>query len=70
MEKFGIFELLDALSAISPPISPPKEAGESTPRTDDAAFAPPSYAPATDALQTLLEKHDAASKRIGKKKGP
>lgn len=54
MEKFGIFELLDALSAITAatsgekaPSSPaPSRAEEKTEtkRTPDAAFAPPSYA--------------------------
>ena len=40
MEKFGIFELLDALSAIA------ASAEESAPQSTDAAFAPPDYSPA------------------------
>ncbi len=54
MEKFGIFELLDALAALTPPAredGPPEAeepAAETQPapaekRTPDAAFAPPSY---------------------------
>ena len=55
MEKFGIFELLDALSQITAGTdgqNPP-----SAPEKDDAAFAPPAYtqdknAPDTPKQQT------------------
>ena len=56
MEKFGIFDLLDTLSAIMAPDSPaPSEAAEEktpppssaagviNPKQTDGAFAPPSY---------------------------
>lgn len=43
MEKFGIFELLDALAALTAKEDAEKPA-EETPSADDAAFAPPQYA--------------------------
>lgn len=57
MEKFGIFDLLDTLSAIMAVDSPAKEPpatpastqaeepddGKITPRQTDSAFAPPSF---------------------------
>ncbi len=53
MEKFGIFELLDALSAITAAAPPSGEAeqkdssaepaAEKKKKTPDAAFAPPAY---------------------------
>lgn len=52
MEKFGIFELLDALSALTakkdeqsaPPVSA-SSAPSVSPSAEDAAFAPPQYIP-------------------------
>ncbi len=85
MEKFGIFELLDTLSALllpesapsapSAPPSPPEKA----PSTRDAAFAPPAYAkeetppppePAANALSSFLAKHEEAAKRADGKNRP
>lgn len=50
MEKFGIFELLDALSALTAPDSAPSakndkplEQTPQPPRAEDAAFSPPVY---------------------------
>lgn len=50
MEKFGIFELLDALSALTAPDpahdvqkSEPKTENTVSPRAEDAAFSPPVY---------------------------
>ncbi len=59
MEKFGIFELLDALSAVTAPDgtedrlpSPEKDGGDapavSRPDASQSAFAPPSYGPPPD----------------------
>ena len=42
MEKFGIFELLDTLSAFAAPDTEQK-AEETRPSRDDEAFAPPPY---------------------------
>ena len=42
MEKFGIFELLDALSALTAPQNTP--APENTPPSMDDYLAPPAYA--------------------------
>ena len=76
MEKFGIFELLDTLSALLLPETKPPAPPKETPRTDDSAFAPPPYAgaPAADpsegtatAISSFLKKHDDAAKKIGKK---
>ncbi len=68
MEKFGIFELLDTLSAL---MEDKGEGEKAVPPPDpkDGAFAPPPYAaPAeANALQGLLERHDKMSRRIDKK---
>lgn len=82
MEKFGIFELLDALSAFT---SAEKEQSvEQRPDASDAAFSPPAYgagydpsrapAPAEpsapkqgEALSALLSRHEALSKKIDDK---
>ena len=77
MEKFGIFELLDTLSAIlagenetpAAQKEPPKR-----PSTGDAAFAPPAYAgeqpsnaqEKNSALSAFLAHHDEVSKKIDK----
>ena len=71
MEKFGIFELLDTLSAL---ISPEEKraAPAEPPHTADKAFAPPAYGepvpppPAgAGALASFLDKHDRTVKSIG-----
>lgn len=83
MEKFGIFDLLDALSAFA-------SAGKETetnkkPDLNTAAFAPPSYGAGYDggpgdapnapsapkqgeAFSAFLSRHDALSKKIDDKK--
>lgn len=71
MEKFGIFELLDALSAITAAQPPAQQ----QPRQDDAAYLPPVYGDApqppaqeparqTDgALASFLARHEAIAKK-------
>ena len=67
MEKFGIFELLDTLSALMSENSAPQTPEPQTPSPLDSAFSPPSYGEKqTGALQDLLEKHDKMSRRIDK----
>lgn len=75
MEKFGIFELLDALSAFTDAAQEekPEPPTATTPSEQDAAFAPPDYAaPQTEtgvrqsALSSLLARHEALSKKIDK----
>ena len=76
MEKFGIFELLDTLSALLPQDGEKKNAEEgekSSPNVKDAAFSPPSYAaePKTAedaALSSFLSRHDEIARRVDKKK--
>ena len=76
MEKFGIFELLDTLSALADTQETAKEEQkDAAPNAADAAFAPPTYGdpPAdgnaeTRAITSLLERHDEISKRIDKRK--
>ena len=81
MEKFGIFELLDALSAVldgkndaPPPDEPPAETPDKSraePTAVDASFLPPDYAGSTQeggALSSFLSRHDETVKRIEKKK--
>ncbi len=67
MEKFGIFELLDALAAMTE--DPPK----TEKRTPDAAFDAPSYGEAPKkepeggtAVGGFLDRHERASRRIKK----
>lgn len=78
MEKFGIFELLDALSALTAQDGANTERTESTPPSPtESAFTPPAYgaspeqaAPAkaaatqNDAFGAFLSRHDSISKRI------
>ncbi len=69
MEKFGIFELLDALSALT-------EGQSAVPKADDPAFSAPAYpAPVQDpppppsgrdALGGLLARHEAISRKAKK----
>lgn len=75
MEKFGIFELLDTLSAIlgdedAATAAPSVPAERSEPSLTDKAFLPPEYKGGenADALSSFLNKHDETVKRIGKKK--
>ena len=61
MEKFGIFELLDALSAIvlDGEDAPP----EQTPRPSDGAYAPPVYGvPPKSAPSETEEREQSAHK--------
>ena len=76
MEKFGIFELLDALSAMTE--APKEEAqgaqAETPPKRPDASFAAPAYGAAPppaqeteqSALDSFLARHDALAKRAKK----
>ena len=81
MEKFGIFELLDALSAVldgKNDAPPPDETSAETPAKPpaeptavDASFLPPDYAASAQeggALSSFLSRHDETVKRIEKKK--
>ncbi len=79
MEKFGIFELLDALSAITENVPPPAQPAQNeqtappapSKKVPDAAFDSPDYgnerpAPQPDggnAYDGFLAKHDAIKKR-------
>lgn len=69
MEKFGIFELLDALSALT---SAQSDAPAPPEATEPAQSAPPPGErpePRTaeeDALSAFLARHDAISRRIKK----
>lgn len=77
MEKFGLFELLDALSALT---AAGNEVPPATQQNKSDPFAPPSYAgtPAetkavapsggSDALSSLLRRHEAVSRRVDGKK--
>ncbi len=78
MEKFGIFELLDALAALTEKTEEPKE----EPKTLDPAYLPPDYAgenkreqppeqpkppkPEADALAGFYARHDAVAKKAKK----
>ena len=75
MEKFGIFELLDALSALAAADTDGDKTPPAPPSADDAAYKPPAYTAeggASDeqngALADLLARHDALSKKIDGKK--
>ncbi len=69
MEKFGIFELLDALSALTAHDRPASADETAHPSSDDRAFRPPDYgqpqaAPTEkneDALKAFLARHDAVA---------
>ena len=70
MEKFGIFELLDTLSALMAEKNGEEKREENVrPRPEDAVFSPPSYPSSEEngALLGLLDKHDKISRRIDKK---
>lgn len=80
MEKFGIFELLDTLSAITTAAeeekrggseNPPEANGRETVSPPDAGERYEQTAPArrnADALSAFLSRHDAISKNIDKNK--
>ena len=71
MEKFGIFELLDTLSALIMP-EEDRSAPAEPPHATDKAFAPPAYGgeadmppPGASALSSFLDRHDKTVKNIG-----
>ena len=81
MEKFGIFELLDALSALTAR----ENASEEKSSAQDKVYLPPAYPapeppaeaqptskpqpphPEKDALAGFYARHDAIAKKAGKK---
>lgn len=74
MEKFGIFELLDALSAVldEKTDAPPPEETPAEPTAVDASFLPPDYTGSAvgdgeNAISSFLSRHDKTVKRIEKK---
>lgn len=75
MEKFGIFELLDALAALT--ATPPEEKDE--PKALDPAYLPPDYAGSgtndeskaeppkkSSPLEGFYARHDAVAKKAKK----
>lgn len=77
MEKFGIFELLDTLSALTEQKTSDASAepGENKTPRGDGAFDPPSYPQPpqkgraeSDALQGFLARHDAVARKADGKK--
>ncbi len=82
MEKFGIFELLDTLSAImesgsdapaaeNTPPAAEENGPPAPPAATDTAFLPPDYALGDErnrAFSDFLSRHDETVKRIEKKK--
>ncbi len=70
MEKFGIFELLDALAALASENAPPQESGEAeTPRARESENAPPPQAERNArALGDFLARHERVSKNAGRRK--
>ncbi len=78
MEKFGIFELLDALSAMTAPSGAPEGQNKQTPPSpQEAPFSPPvsgataDSAPTangatdkSDAFSAFMFRHDSISKKI------
>lgn len=80
VEKFGIFELLDALSALT---AREDTQGSTTPQTQDAAYQPPVYGKSeppepqsptkqeprseSDALAGFYARHNAIAKKATKK---
>ena len=77
MEKFGIFELLDALSALTarqPDASDKMPPAESTPPATDGRAAPSAAqghsaaqpSAEKDALAAFLARHDEISRRVKK----
>lgn len=79
MEKFGIFELLDALSALSDSHAssftkqpqPNETVASETSESENAVSAPEQPLPVsanTAAVASFLARHDALSKRADKRK--
>lgn len=77
MEKFGIFELLDTLSALTAPQKEENEEEHSAPNAQNTAAQPPvlqtqepspDVNPRLSAFESLISRHDGISKRIDKKK--
>ena len=69
MEKFGIFELLDALSALTSAQSDapaPPEAPEPAQSAPPPGERPDPRTAEEDALSAFLARHDAISRRIKK----
>ena len=62
MERFGIFELLDALPRAEE--KGEREAGEEAPSKERV---PPPADPAPTALESFLKRHDALAKKAEKK---
>ena len=81
MEKFGIFDLLDALSAAAAPPAPAGEnapapsseegpAAKTTPDTHDGAFAAPTYgAAAPSPAEPASPPAESAPQQDGKQSG-
>lgn len=77
MEKFGIFELLDALSALTAQnVPPPAEEPPAKKRQPDESFDPPAYGGEpqektggreSDALADFLARHEAVARKAEKK---
>ena len=77
MEKFGIFELLDTLSALtaeqsaataqSRPPETEETLAEIPPQKQPPDAMPAAPTPSGDALAAFLARHDAMSRRAGKK---
>lgn len=75
MEKFGIFELLDTLSALTAEPAPPEEAArtesgsakDGTSQPDRGTPQPAAGRAGADALQGFLARHDEVARRADKK---
>lgn len=74
MEKFGIFELLDALSALSAPQSGETDdkaavsADENGPQKEAPADGEKPSSPERDAIASFLARHETLSRKIDGKK--
>ncbi len=68
MEKFGIFELLDALAALTAPKEdappPPEEEEKNAPAPSPEEGGPASLK--GDALESFLSRHDERARRAKK----
>lgn len=70
MEKFGIFELLDALSALSDS-NLPKSPSQNQPTSTPPVPSKPQHTPSHEqnvAVTNFLLRHDAIAKRADKQK--
>lgn len=71
MEKFGIFELLDALAAITEDAAKPDEDAPAAPKTPDESYLPPAYGGETPAqnesgkraIDDFLARHERAAEK-------